>query len=412
MRTVIAAVTTLTALGCGISSDADVQDGGSRAQPSSIRDSLGVTILEYQSLEGADTSSWRIDLADSVRIGLPGLTDGPTEYHIGMTRGAVRLPDGRIAVADALAHTLRIFEPDGSFSESVGRRGEGPGEIDALRGLVRFGGDSLLVLDRQAKWTLLDGLGRFVRSGRLDMAYWPGITYPAIMDPFADGSLLVAHSPHSESSQLEWGVQQISTARYYRAHRSGAVLAEFGTFPGGTNFMAEGQAFNLPYRWVSFSPGGRPLALAMGNRFYWSDEGLWEVRIFTADAILERIIRMDREALESQATPPLGGSAEPNLRPSVKQLFEEVRSAVGVGPFKTFVVDELGNIWFREQIDRDGDPEIPARWYVFDPDGLLQHVVRLPYNWQSLSIGADYVLALDRDEFGVDTYMFTPLIRN
>jgi hypothetical protein len=406
------ALIALAATACIGGPDSGAPDGGSAPRPA-VRDSLGVTIVEHTSLDGADTLSWRIGFGDSVRIGRPGLAAGAEEYHLGRAVGAVRLRDGRVAVGDALAHTIRIYEADGAFSASVGRRGEGPGEFTRLLGLLRVNGDSVLAIDRAARWTLLDPSGRFVRTGSLDLAYWPGDTYPQIQAAFADGSLLVSHGPETPGTTFEWGVRHEKTVGFYRVHRRGSLLAEFGTFPSGTSFIGEGRAFNLPYQWVGFSPAVPPRRATWGERFYWSNEGLWEVRVFAADGGLERIIRMDRQALASSARPPFGFPA-PDLDPAVERVFEEARAAVGVGPFVEFAVDEAGYLWFREQMDRDDDQDVPARWYVFDPDGTLRHVVRLPYHWRAgtLRIGADHVLALERDEYMVETYLLVPLIRN
>jgi len=51
--------------------------------------------------------------------------------------GAALIPDGRIAVADNGAATIRIFRPDGSFERELGRRGEGPGEFAYLSSIIR-----------------------------------------------------------------------------------------------------------------------------------------------------------------------------------------------------------------------------------------------------------------------------------
>ena len=106
-----------------------------------IRDSNGVAIVEYASLQGADVGPRRIVLEDSVRIGRSGLEgDGDLAYYFGETRGVAKLADGRVAVADRQAHTIRIFDPDGTYHRSVGRSGRGPGEFRNIEGLYRVAG--------------------------------------------------------------------------------------------------------------------------------------------------------------------------------------------------------------------------------------------------------------------------------
>ena len=54
---------------------------------------------------------------------------------------------GRILVADERAHHFKVFGPSGAYLATVGRRGEGPGEFGAPRGIVVTPGDSVFVLD-------------------------------------------------------------------------------------------------------------------------------------------------------------------------------------------------------------------------------------------------------------------------
>jgi len=58
-----------------------------------------------------------------------GELDGPPETTFGQIVSLAVLPDGRILVVDRQVPTIRVFGADGSYLESWGRQGGGPGEL-------------------------------------------------------------------------------------------------------------------------------------------------------------------------------------------------------------------------------------------------------------------------------------------
>ena len=69
------------------------------------------------------------------------------EGGFGRISGVIRLGDGTIAAADAFARTVRFFDEAGVEIGSAGRRGEGPGEFEAIGKIWTSGTDSLAVWD-------------------------------------------------------------------------------------------------------------------------------------------------------------------------------------------------------------------------------------------------------------------------
>lgn len=60
-----------------------------------------------------------------------GELDGPEETAFGQLVSIAVLPDGRILAVDRQVPTIRVFAADGSYLGSWGRRGSGPGELEA-----------------------------------------------------------------------------------------------------------------------------------------------------------------------------------------------------------------------------------------------------------------------------------------
>jgi len=79
-----------------------------------------------------------------VEIG--GSLDHPDD-QLFRVAGAVRLPDGRIAVANAGSDEIRIYDEGGRLQRSLGREGSGPGEFRGIRSLYLRPPDWLAVFD-------------------------------------------------------------------------------------------------------------------------------------------------------------------------------------------------------------------------------------------------------------------------
>lgn len=88
-----------------------------------------------------------------------GEVDGPAPYVFGRVTGLAEDEQGRILVADFSANEIRVFNPAGDFLFSVGREGEGPGEMRGPCCLTVIG-DTVWVRDggnrRYVAYRLLD----------------------------------------------------------------------------------------------------------------------------------------------------------------------------------------------------------------------------------------------------------------
>jgi hypothetical protein len=73
-----------------------------------------------------------------------GVIEGPEELVFAAIESVVRLPDGTVAVSDAGATRISLFDADGAFLRSWGRQGDGPGEFRSLSRIYPLGRDSLM----------------------------------------------------------------------------------------------------------------------------------------------------------------------------------------------------------------------------------------------------------------------------
>jgi hypothetical protein len=61
-----------------------------------------------------------------------GVELGDSNYVLGAVEGVAYGPDGNIAVLDCAGACVRIYSPEGEFIRRIGRRGNGPGELQNI----------------------------------------------------------------------------------------------------------------------------------------------------------------------------------------------------------------------------------------------------------------------------------------
>ncbi len=113
----------------------------------------GTRIIEYAAVP-MEKRTERIELVEDLVIG--GDTDDP-EYSFYRPSDIAVDHSGHIYVLDGGNHCVQVFDPYGEYIRTVGRKGQGPGELERPTALTILG-QRLLVSDRTlqrlATWTL------------------------------------------------------------------------------------------------------------------------------------------------------------------------------------------------------------------------------------------------------------------
>lgn len=118
-----------------------------------------VFLAACQGPSGTSPDSVPEPLAGAIDLEI-GLLEGPDAYVFGRVSGIVQDSMGRIFVSDNAANEIRAFSPAGEFLFSVGREGQGPGELS---------GPCCLALSRNGDlWARDGGNQRYVGYKVLD----------------------------------------------------------------------------------------------------------------------------------------------------------------------------------------------------------------------------------------------------
>lgn len=104
----------------------------------------GVVQVENSGVPGWKEGAWQLE--ETLRLGTRS-TGGSEAEQFALISSLASDSRERLYVLDGQAQQIRVFLEDGTFSHSIGRRGEGPGEFEGAWNVVVGPGDTLTVLD-------------------------------------------------------------------------------------------------------------------------------------------------------------------------------------------------------------------------------------------------------------------------
>jgi hypothetical protein len=418
----------LVALACflGACGEASSNDAAARVE---VTDSAGVQLVRNLSA-AADTTA--LELVEELRI---GVLDGPEEYQFFRIAGVAVDPNGRIFVADAGGHTVRIYDRDGTFVRGFGRPGQGPGEFTRAAGLFLWR-DTVHLLDQ----------GRGFTSALFDTTGVLLTTFPSLLPngsrispvgATAAGWLVSDDSLFSRQQRERAGdvvrtpstIARVAAADLHAVTASRAaadsLLVPVTMYLGGRVFYSlgsEGGSELFPLgNYPFFEP--TPARAVDGRGFVHVARG-WPYVVDTYDADGALVRRVTRAHDSIPVDDALVGAVMRRARTHYDTL-SEVRGAsmrtyetragyprIGYVPVtSTIQASSDGWLWIRRP-DLEPDPValafaigLPPRtsyWDVFDPDGVLQHTVQLPPRFVLRAITAESIVGIMRDEYDVE----------
>jgi hypothetical protein len=323
-------------------------------------------------------------LAEHPDLEIGGETSGPTS-DLFQIRGVVMLESGRLVIADG-ASRLIIFDGDGTYLRTVGRRGGGPGEFGQIRAIHRMPGDSILVVEVSGwgRFSVFTGTGEFARLITPE-------TPREILGVFADGSFL---GQYIEPAPLTTAPVAFATRSVQLARLDGDLrqIESFGTFPGGGFIrISPGGIISTPFlRQTTGAVHGMTAYIATGEP---------EVRVLRAGGGSAPEIR---SPFRTRPFP----AAELSRAFAGSRFEREITDRTISGwprdqtypATSTVLVDAEGNLWIHEfQLDRDA----VSRWSIHNSAGEPIALIELPPRLWPYYVGSDFVVGVQRDALDV-----------
>lgn len=386
----------------------EADTGSNAAGPDVVVDTIGDTTV-VRTVSG---SVWEADAVLVPEVSI-GELDGDEEYLFGWIWSIAVDDDRNVYVFDEQAQHVRVFDSEGAYVETLGGRGEGPGEFSRAEAIALLPDGRLVVRDpgNQRIGVFGPGTGQTEEWG-----YSAGNMYS--MSPLhtdASGRTLLLTRDLSragfEMHIVVFGPDgtQIDTLPEPSTPFDTPGLS--ATSPDGRATTGASVPFSPEFQWTLHPNGHFLTGLPSEYRIdLVRDDGVLRIERATTPAPIhddERAFQRERTVRSMRRTDPDWSWDGPPI-PEHKPFFQEL------------LAGRDGRIWVRLATEanpvenEDHDPDSPGsspvtwreplRYDVFEPDGTYLGTVVPPDDftpWVDPVFDGDYVWAVTRDELGV-----------
>ncbi|MFQ5705644.1 MAG: 6-bladed beta-propeller, partial [Gemmatimonadales bacterium] len=295
---------------------------------------------------------------------------------------------GRIYVLDRQIQEVRVFQEDGSYVRTLGRKGEGPGEFRGADGLGWGPQGRLWVVDQRLhRFSVYDTSGNYVTSYRAPMRIrqweWSGsLTASGELYDFS----LVGSGDESRPVVLLFDtVGQYPDTFALPHHETEFFKYDIGSSSGMTEVP-----FSPKLTWL-VGPSGA-LWSGVADRY----------RIYRSTLEGDTLRAIEREYDPVEVSSGEREAAEARVRDFVKSKEIDLSRIPRYKPaFQRFTVDEAGVLWVRVS---DSAERAGSGLDVFDPDGRYLGQVRTRSRisqWPLFRVRGGNVYFVTTDEFDV-----------
>lgn len=314
------------------------------------------TVVVHNPAAGIWDSAQAWHIREDLRIG-SAMDEGP-EMFGAVTSVAVDA-SGRIYVLDGQAQEIRVFDRDGAYVRTIGRKGGGPGEFkSAVAVLMRPGGTDFWVVDYgNARYTRFDTAGRQLETMRRPFAY---TSYPWRGALDTAGHVMEQNIVYATPERPEHDV-------LVRFDEAGVPADTIDLPMFEPEVFVVNNAAGLPMMsmTVPFTP--RQVRLFDPRGYVWSainDRYRIAQRAFAGDTV--RIV--EREVQAREVTDAEADEAEASLKEGADPRLRIDRSRFGTTHplFWTVLLDDSHHLWVRSDA---AEPERRGDFDVFDSAG-------------------------------------------
>ena len=295
---------------------------------------------------------------------------------------------GRIFVLDDHAQEVRIFNSDGTFVRTVGRKGEGPGEFTQAVSIdLSRNGEIWVMRMGEGRVSIFDTTGAYLRQEQTNTGGWTVKPYPGGFDAMGRYNVMIQSAGSKWMARFDLSYNPIDTIPI----PENPLELEFFETPRTSVSVP----FQGSMRW-RFSPAGTVWTLLTAR---------YELTEMTTGGEVLRRVTKDHEPIP--VTDEEREEAIENLDWFTSQSGRIDRSKFPKSKPSTasFFIDDEGNLWVEQQVAASDADNAGHLFDLFDAEGRYLGTLRLPFSlaWsRPVPIGRKGVLyGVTSDEIGV-----------
>jgi hypothetical protein len=370
----------------------------------SVQDSAGIQVV-HNPEQGLWCPGDEWTFTEDLTI---GDGEGDPTYEFGKITDIKVSPDGLIFVFDQMASEIRVFDQQGRDVETIGGRGQGPGEFSGSATNMFFMNDGLLAVpdlgNQRIGWMSLEG----ELLGSVPASYASG--FPVRWDSDGRGSVVVQRRAmgFNEDPDLAAGDPLV------RIGRDGSAET-IVVLPKAETVWMEGAAPRFRYfatepSWDLGTSGTLRTAMTQDYRIEWRGTDGSVQRIITKPSPKRSVTEQDKDVFRGllrDALTRLGASPASVDRQIDNLSFGPTFPAfnrIMEGPEATTLVQQIADLSDLERLDiseemsrRLGSPS----WDVFDPEGRFLGTINLPTRFTPIVWQPDAVYGRWLDDLDV-----------
>jgi hypothetical protein len=323
---------------------------------------------------------WAIAFEEELTL---GGDQGPEEAILYRPRSILVDERGDMYVSDYQDAVIKVFDAEGRFVRTIGRKGEGPGEFQAMTDTAFLPDGRLLVLDiRSRRTSLFDRNGNFLRSHP-----WKNSCFDILLTD-AEGYL-------TDENVYAGEERKVLVTKF---DFEGNQLERWGEFTAfGIQMKRVGDtmlSITTPYTPRSIFAGDQ----ARG-RLYHCLNHTYLIEVYEAPGKLVR--KIDRPYTPVPFTKEDAEEYYDGFDRRGNAAFSQMAREVDLPEVKTITdgmgVDDLGNLWVgTNEIDESGGAARRA-FDIFDPDGRYRARIWLDFAPGLFVRGRMYRVAADEE---------------
>jgi hypothetical protein len=331
----------------------------------------------------------------AVRI---GAADGDSTQILFGAWSAARRDNGEIVIANTGTNQIRVYDRAGRLTQTIGRKGGGPGEFQFLQRIGVIHGDTIVAYDiGNGRMTWFSPAGKVARSVQVQ-PLGNGVLPRAV--GFTDGGRMLAHT---DFARVFTAGEHRDTLAFVLYDVRGAARDTLGHYAGPEEFHLVGGEFAVR-RDIIF--GRNAFGAARGGRIAIGSNDAYRFDIFNSAP--RRVVTHDekrapvkaaksaRDALDREF---IEGMPAP-MKTATAARVKEFPARETYPYYAGLLASADGAVWTQEVVLPGARNKV---WVVRKPDGSMPRSISVPLNVDLIDVGPDFALGHARDAEGIES---------